>query len=286
MTDKKDIKKKKLGVLKLGNIASSVLLEMLLDERADREDLTVRTISSGAKLTSKEIKNAYEIYSKISFDLNIIATPNASLKAPLEIIFDLASTKTPLIVLTDVVKKEVKDQFKEKNIGYLIVESDAMIGARREFLDPIEMAIFNADLLKVLAIGGVFNIIYQEIDRVLDQIVNKEEITLPNKVITPRRAVKQAGFSNPYAEAKAQASLEIAKAAAKVNTEGCFKINDRLEYIPQVATGHEMIQAAAKLAETAREIEKSLNKVQRKPHHYKGEIQQKRLLKEKPTSEY
>ena len=117
------------------------------------------------------------------------------------------------------------------------------------------------------------------------KIVNKEEIVLPNKVITPRRAVKQADFSNPYAEAKAQASLEIAKAAAKVNTEGCFKINERLEYIPQVATGHEMIQAAAKLAETAREIEKSLNKVQRKPHHYKGEIQQKRLLKEKPTSE-
>ena len=270
MADKKDIKKKKLGVLKLGNIASSVLLEMLLDERADREDITARTISSGAKLTSKEIKNAYEIYSKISFDLNIVATPNASLKAPLEIIFDLANSKTPIIVLTDIIKKEVKEQFKEKNIGYIIVESDAMIGARREFLDPIEMAIFNADLLKILAIGGVFNIIYQEIDRVLNQIVNKKEVDLPNKVITPRRAVKQAGFSNPYAEAKAQASLEIAKAAAKVNTEGCFKINDRLEYIPQVATGHEMIQAAAKLAESAREIEKSLNKVQRKPHHYNG----------------
>lgn len=286
MTTKKDSKEKKVGILKFGNIASSVLLEMLLDERADREDIQIRTISSGAKLTLKEIRNAFDIFSKINFDLHIVATPNASLKAPLEIINELGKFKTPLIVVTDIINKEVKEQFKEKNIGYIIVKPDAMIGARREFLDPIEMAIFNADLLKILAIGGVFNIIYQEIDHILDQIVNKKEINLPSKVITPRRAVKHAGFSNPYAEAKAQAAMEIAQAAANVNSEGCFKIKDRLEYITQVTTGHEMIQTAAKLAETAREIEKSQNKVQRKPHHYKGEIQQKRLLNEKPTSDY
>ncbi|NHJ49681.1 MAG: F420-dependent methylenetetrahydromethanopterin dehydrogenase [Asgard group archaeon] len=280
------MKKKKVGILKFGNIASSVLLEMLLDERADREDIEVKTISSGAKLTLKSIKSAFEIFTSQSFDLSIIATPNASLKAPLGIILELAKKVKHVIVLTDVVKKETIEEFKEKKIGYLIVKPDAMIGARREFLDPVEMALFNADLIKVLAIGGVFNILYQEIDRVLEQIVQKDKVTLPYLTITPAKAVKKANFSNPYAAAKAQAALEIAQAAAKVNTDGCFKINKRLEYIPQVATGHEMIQTAATLAESAREIEKANNKVQRKPHHYKGEIQEKRLLKEKPTSEY
>ncbi|NHJ38529.1 MAG: methylenetetrahydromethanopterin dehydrogenase, partial [Asgard group archaeon] len=135
MAQKKDSKKKKVGILKFGNIASSVLLEMLLDERADREDIQVRTISSGAKLTSEEIRNAYEIFSQNTFDLNIVVTPNASLKAPLEIINELSNSKTPLLVISDIIKKEIKDQFKEKNIGYLIVKPDAMIGARREFLD-------------------------------------------------------------------------------------------------------------------------------------------------------
>jgi methylenetetrahydromethanopterin dehydrogenase len=286
LTTKSDIKVKKVGILKFGNIASSVMLDMLLDERADRDDIEVKTISSGAKLTSKSIKSAYEIFSKQTFDLSIIATPNASLKAPLGIIQELAKNVKHVIVLTDVVKKETIELLKESKIGYLIVKPDAMIGARREFLDPVEMAIFNSDLIKVLAIGGVFNILYQEIDRVLNQITQKKEVKLPYMTITPKKAVKYANFDNPYAAAKAQAALEIAQAAAKVNTDGCFKINKRLEYIPQVATGHEMIQAAAALAEAAREIEKSNNKVQRKPHHYKGEIQKKRLLKEKPTSDY
>ena len=31
-----------------------------------------------------------------------------------------------------------------------------MIGARREFLDPVEMADFNGNLVKVLALTGAF----------------------------------------------------------------------------------------------------------------------------------
>ena len=276
---KKDVLKKKLGILKLGIIASSVLLEMLLDERADRLDIEVRTISSGAKLQKESINDAYKIFSKLTFDLVVVATPNASLTAPLEIISKLNETKIPLIVLTDILKKETREEFKEKNIGYLVVKPDAMIGARREFLDPTEMAIFNADLIKVLSIGGALAAIQQEIDLALNLIVSKKEINLP-------QIVKYAGFANPYAEAKARGALEIAEKAAKVNTEGCFKINERSEYIAQVAAGHEMIQIAAKLAEEAREIEKANNKVRRQPHSYYGEIQDKRLLKEKPNSNY
>jgi len=183
-------------------------------------------------------------------------------------------------------KKEHREEFKEKGIGYLIVKSDAMIGARREFLDPTEMAIFNADLIKVLSIGGAFNVVYQKIDKVLSLIKENKKIVLPHKVITPIVAVKFAGFSNPYAEAKARGALEIAQKVAAINTEGCFKINDRQEYIAQVAAAHEMMRQAAKLADEAREIEKASNKVRRQPHSYSGDVQDKRTLKEKPTSHY
>ncbi|MHA1555495.1 MAG: F420-dependent methylenetetrahydromethanopterin dehydrogenase, partial [Candidatus Heimdallarchaeota archaeon] len=63
-----------------------------------------------------------------------------------------------------------------------------------------------------------------------------------------------------------------------------FKIKDRLEYVAQVAAGHEMMRNAAKLADEAREIEKSNNKVRRQPHSYEGDVQDKRLLTEKPSS--
>ena len=274
----------KISILKLGNIASSVLLEMLLDERADRLDLDVRTISSGAKLEKDSIKDAYNISKKVEKDLLIIATPNASLPNPMKIILQAAEEKNRVIVLTDILKKESQDVLKEKEIGYFIVKPDAMIGARREFLDPVEMALFNADLLKVLSIGGVFNIIYQEIDNVIAQIEKKQKIILPQITITPTEASKFAGFANPYAEAKARAALIIAQRVAAINTEGCFKIKDRLEYIAQVATGHEMMRNAAKLADEAREIEKSNNRVRRQPHSYEGDVQDKRLLTEKPSS--
>jgi methylenetetrahydromethanopterin dehydrogenase len=283
---KKDVLVKRLGILKLGNIASSVLLEMLLDERADRLDIEVRTISSGAKLQKESINDAFEIFSKLAFDLVVVSTPNASLSAPLEIIKELGETKTPVIVLTDILKKETQEELKEKNIGYLVVKPDAMIGARREFLDPTEMAIFNADLIKILSIGGALAAIQQEIDEALNLIISKKEIILPQIVLTPAKIVTYAGFANPYAEAKARGALEIAEKAAKVNTDGCFKISERSEYISQVATGHEMIRIAAKLAEEAREIEKANNKVRRQPHSYYGEIQTKQLLKEKPDSNY
>ncbi|MHA1557425.1 MAG: F420-dependent methylenetetrahydromethanopterin dehydrogenase, partial [Candidatus Heimdallarchaeota archaeon] len=218
----------KIGILKLGNIASSVLLEMLLDERADRLDIDIRTISSGAKLEKEAINDAFTISKTIDKDLLIIATPNASLTNPMEVIIEAGAANTPVIVLTDILKKESIEVLKEKGIGYFVVKPDAMIGARREFLDPVEMALFNSDLLKVLAIGGVFSILYQEIDKVISLIKKNEKIVLPQLIITPTLAVKSAGFANPYAEAKAKAALIIAQRVAAINTEGCFKIKNRL----------------------------------------------------------
>jgi methylenetetrahydromethanopterin dehydrogenase len=40
----------RLGVLKRGCIGAASLLDLLLDERADREDIDIRGFTSGAKL--------------------------------------------------------------------------------------------------------------------------------------------------------------------------------------------------------------------------------------------
>jgi methylenetetrahydromethanopterin dehydrogenase len=276
----------KVGILKLGNIASSVLLEMLLDERADRENIDVRTVSCGAKLQSEPITEAAKTLKALKPELILITSPNASLKHVKKEILSLANNlEQPIIVISDKMKDDVLEEFEKAAIGYFVIPSDAMIGARREFLDPVEMAIFNSDALKILAVGGVFTILYTQIDQIIEQLQNQKSIKkLPQMIISSTEAVKAQGYANPYAATKARGALEIAERVADLNTVGCFRLKDRMDYIPQVAMTHEMMRVAAKMADEAREIEKGNNKVRRQPHYYDGKIQDKRLLTEKPQT--
>ena len=50
----------KVGVAKLGNIASGVMVELLLDERADREDMQTFMATSGTKLQPEDVDRAVE----------------------------------------------------------------------------------------------------------------------------------------------------------------------------------------------------------------------------------
>jgi len=52
-----------------------------------------------------------------------------------------------------------------------------------------------------------------------------------------------------------------------------------------VAAAHEIMRTAAKLADEAREIEKSQDKVLRRPHFKDGKIGTKRSLMEKPLKD-
>ena len=45
----------KIAIIKMGNIGTSPILDLILDERADREDIDVRTISSGAKMGKAQL---------------------------------------------------------------------------------------------------------------------------------------------------------------------------------------------------------------------------------------
>lgn len=273
----------KVGFAKIGNIGSAVLLEFLLDERAEREDIDVRVVSSGAKLGVEQATEVGQKLLEMKPSLTIITSPNATLPGPSKLREIFKEAAIPTITVSDAPAKKAVKSIEEMGQGYVIVEADSMIGARREFLDPVEMAIFNADIVKVLAITGAFNILRNEIDGVIEALKRGETPTLPRVIIDKERAIANSGLQNPYARAKAMAAYEMARRVADLTVEGCFVVKERERYVPLVAAGHEMLAAAALLAEEARNIEKANDTVFRAPHYDDGTILSKYKLAEKPV---
>ena len=276
----------KVGIAKLGNIASGVMAELLLDERADREDMITFMATSGTKLQPEDIDRVVSNMKAWAPDFCIVVSPNGVLPGPVKAREDLAAAGIPCIVITDDVttKKEQFEALKASNFGYIIMKADAMIGARREFLDPIEMADYNGNLVKVLAVTGAFRKMQMELDKVIDQVkAGKKgaDLALPKVVMTSDKAV-DGEFSNPYALAKARAAYEIAQSVAGVNVKGCFMTKEWEKYIPIVSSAHEMMRQAMHLCEEARELEKGMDAVIRKPHKKTGEIVSKTKLISKP----
>jgi len=274
----------RIGIVKMGCIGTMPLLEFLLDERADREDLEVRVVGSGAKMSPEETAEVSERLLEFKPHIAIAISPNATLPGPTKSRELLLKAGIPTIVISDLPAKKIVDQLKAQGYGYIIVEADSMIGARREFLDPIEMALFNSDIIKVLSVTGVFQIIYTELENVITAIKKGEPPTLPQIIVTKEIAVDAAGFQNPYAKAKAMASYEISRKVADLTVEGCFVVKERERYVPIIAAAHEMMRVASKLADEARELEKSGDAVLRTPHSKDGTILKKRKLNEKPES--
>ncbi|MCP8304973.1 MAG: F420-dependent methylenetetrahydromethanopterin dehydrogenase [archaeon] len=272
----------KVGFVKIGNIGSAPVIELLLDERAEREDIEVRVITTGAKM---DVEQAVEITKKMvdyKPDFVVATSPNATLPGPNKIREVLKEAGIPMIVISDSPAKKATKQIEELGQGYMIVEADPMIGARREFLDPIEMALFNADLIKVLSITGVFNILTSEMNKIIDASKRGEKPNLPRMVIDKEMAVSASGLQNPYARVKAMAAYEITRRVADMSVEGCFMVKEWERYTALVAAAHEMLRTAALLADEAREIEKNNDSVLRMPHYDDGTVMQKRKLIEKP----
>ena len=272
-----------ISFLKTGNIASSLLVELSLDERAEREDIKVRVFSSGAKMSEKAAESVAELLIKNSSpDLVIYSTPNAGTKGPRKAIEVLkkAALKN-VIVISDYAGIKIKDELESSGLGYIFVKPDAMIGARREFLDASEMAIFNADILKTFAICGVVRAIQSEIDRAI-AAVKKKETYLPRIIVDSRLAVEHANFTNAYAKSKAIAALEMLEKAGELSIRACFVEKERESYTTLASSSHELVRAAARLSDEAREIEKANDSVYRAPHYKDGRILSKRKLFEKP----
>jgi len=268
---------KRVTVVKLGNIGCAPLIELLLDERADRLDIDTRVFGSGAKMGEIQSIEVASVASKSPTDLFVVTSPNAGLPGPTRAREILAETGKPVIVVSDAPAKKISKDLEAKGFGFVIVMQDPMIGARREFLDPAEMAIFNGYLAVLLASTGVFELLRGAVESAL----NGE---LPRLIVSPEMAAEAMGFSNPYALAKAIGAGEIAQSLAALTVRGCFLEKEMTRYVKLVASAHEILISAVRMAEEARSIEKSNDSVHRMPHHKQGELLSKIHLLEKPRT--
>ena len=272
----------KIGIVKSGNIGVSPVLDLLLDERADRPNIDVRVFGSGAKMNPEQVEDVVPKVEQFDPDFCIFISPNPGAPGPAKARELLSAMDKPAVIIGDAPGKSKTEEMDEQGLGYIIVMSDPMIGAKREWLDPTEMAIFNSDILKVLAETGALRLVQNTIDDIINAFDNGDEIELPKLIITAEKAVEVAGFENPYAKAKAIAAYEMAGAVANLDMKGCFMTKGYENFIPLVAAAHEMASCAAKLASEAREIEKSNDTVLRTPHMKEGQTGSKKDLISKP----
>mgnify|MGYP000633227199 CR=1 FL=1 len=274
---------KKIGIFKCGNIGTSPILELLLDELADRQDIKVRTVTTGSKMGLEDVEDALPKIFEFNPDLLIVISPNTALPGPAKARERISSSGLPGIVISDSPAKKAKADIEKQGLGYIIISGDPLIGARKEFLDPIEMAIFNSNISKVLAITGVYRIVHQEIDKVIYGLEAGQPPVLPRLVIDVTVIRDCSDFNNPYAKAKAMAAYALAEKVAEINTLACFIEKENQKYIPLVTSAHEIAQVAARLAEEAREIEKCNDSLTRKPHAKDGKQKIKTKLMLSPT---
>jgi methylenetetrahydromethanopterin dehydrogenase len=264
-----------IGVIKTGNIASSLVLELLLDERADRKNIDVRVATSGAKMGPEDCVEVAKQIVDWGPELILYTTPNPATPGPKKVIDMLAGKRA--IVVGDAPGIKIKDVLEEAGLGYIFVKADSMIGARREFLDPTEMAIFNGEMLRLLGATGAFKAVQDEIDKAID-----DADYLPRVIIDSDRAIAASGIVNSYARAKAKAAYDMGEKVGELNIKGCFMQKEPEQYIETVASAHELLRAAAALADKAREMEKTEDLVERKPHASDGKTLTKEKLLDRP----
>ncbi len=272
----------RVGIVKLGNLGTSRFIDLILDERADRETIYVRSVGTGAKLSEADADEAVAKILEFKPQLVIVISPNGALPGPTKAREAIKATGVPTIAISDVPMLKIKDDLKAKGFGYFIVKADSMIGARRQFLDPTEMVLFNADMTKVLANTGVARLIEKELDRTLGEIAAGAAVALPQIVVDAAKAVEAAGYKNPYAKAKAFAAYAAAEKVGDLDLLGCFMQKEMEQYVITVASAHELLRTAAKLSDEAREMEKATDAVLRTPHDKEGKILSKTALVSKP----
>ena len=267
--------------LKLGTIGSSILMEYLFDELGNREDLDVRVFSTGCKMGKPEALEIAKVSDVLPADLFIIITPNAALEGPTTLREAVCKFGKPVLIVSDSAPKKVIEELDSSPFGYILVKADSMIGARQSFLDPVELALFNSDIIRVLAVTGVLRLLQTEIDQLIKLINGGEGFELPRIVVDKETALRYSGLSNPYAKVKALASFEMAMRVAGLSREGTWRVKERSRYLPILASSHELMRQAAILADKAREMEKVNDTVLRTPHLRNGSTKRKTKLMDK-----
>tara|TARA_B100000749_G_C18405051_1_gene456530 strand:+ start:593 stop:1435 length:843 start_codon:yes stop_codon:yes gene_type:complete len=268
--------------LKIGFLGSTLLPEVLLDERATRKDINIYSFSTGCNMNSDNVERIVKISRSFDPHLIIFISP-AMEKEQIKKSIKLLTNKVPVIAITDSSSHNFLLKSNFKNFGYILFEADSLIGARMEFLDPIETAIFNSDLLKVLSITGALRLFQEVIDSNIQSLKKGHPIDLPKIIVDDEKAISYSQISNPYAISKALASYNIASTVSKLSSRGIYKTQDREKYVPLVSAAHEIMRIAAQLADESREIEKTCDDVVRKPHIKDGSTLSKRKLFDKAS---
>lgn len=233
-------------IIKIGNTSVAQAIDYLFTDIAK-----INIISSGAKLNPKQIKEIIPQAVDSNPDLIILTTPNPEAVGPAFARSELSQLDIPVIIIGDspLVGVKIQDEMKHQNLGFILVSGDPMIGVRQEFLDASEMCIFNADIVKVLAICGVFKTIRKIIIKYLDHTI------LPQLTLTGNDVIVNAGFTNPYAEAKALAAYTVCESIAYINLEGSYLTDDFERYMDLLSAASELANTAYKLADEAYMIE-------------------------------
>ncbi len=271
----------KVTFVKIGYIATTTLIDALLDERSGRKDLQMRVVSSSVSMEEDAAIEVAKIAAGIPSDLYVVVSPNAAMPGPTKAREVLRAVGKPIIVVSDEPSRKTLKENPVEGVGYIVVTNDPMIGAKQSFLDPVEMALFNADAIKVLAVTGSFRIVQQELDKVIEQIGKGEKPMLPQVIIEKEAALAAAQISNPYAQGKAMAAFEASRRVANLSTEGTYKVEEPERYLPILAAAHEMLRQAAKTADEVREVEKANDTATRLAHFSKGETRKKTKLCDK-----
>ena len=274
----------KIGVIKCGNIALYLVLDLILDERADREDIDVRVIGSGAKLGLEQCEDSTKIMLEVvKPDVILYTGPNIFGPGPKKAREMLQASGIPSIIFTDGPGKKAAEEMAGQGLGYVILKADPMIGARRPFLDPAEMVLFNSDAIRIQAITGTVTAVVEMLGAVIDSIKKGQKPELPQVALNRTKSVAAMKFQNPYAEIKAMAAFQATDTVANLNVTGCFKTKGRENYMPIVGAAHELLRSAAQLADEARELEKGNNTVLRQPHDKDGKPLSKSDFVSKPV---
>ncbi len=122
---------KKVGVFKCGNIASSPIFELLLDELADRQDIKVRTVTTGSKMGVEDVEEALPKVFEFNPDMLVFLSPNPSLPGPSKVREKLSDSGLPSVVVSDAPGKRVKSELEKQGLGYIIITGDPLIGEAR-----------------------------------------------------------------------------------------------------------------------------------------------------------
>src|SRR5690606_1459192 len=99
----------KIGIIRCGNIGTSPVLDLLLDERADRPNIDVCVVGSGAKMDPDEIERAVPTMLEMDRDFVIFISPNPGAPGPAKARELLSEADVPAMIIGDAPGLRVKD---------------------------------------------------------------------------------------------------------------------------------------------------------------------------------